>query len=117
MATWFLRGARRGVVTTRYPARPEPSASSLPTPPSFDPRLLTRAVAADLEASCPSGALYRVDGYLVFDVGACSACGRCIAASGGAARPSGHFELATSERERLLKRIPIEGGSLLGGAP
>jgi hypothetical protein len=33
MPLWFARGLRRGVVTTRYPARPDGSAAVLPTPP------------------------------------------------------------------------------------
>ena len=28
MPLWFARGLRRGVVTTRYPARPDSSAAS-----------------------------------------------------------------------------------------
>ena len=42
MTLWFIRGLRRGVVTTRYPARPDASAASLPTPPAFRPQALTR---------------------------------------------------------------------------
>ncbi len=42
MPLWFVRGLSRGVVTTRYPARPDASAATLPTPPAFRPRLLTR---------------------------------------------------------------------------
>ena len=42
MPLWFARGLRRGVVTTRYPDRPDVSAVDLPTPPAFRPRQLTR---------------------------------------------------------------------------
>ena len=38
MTLWFIRGIRRGVVTTRYPAKPDASARYLPTPPAFRPR-------------------------------------------------------------------------------
>ncbi len=109
MAIWFLRGLRRGVVTTRYPAQAEPSAHLLPTPPTFDPRRLTRAVAVAVAECCPSGALTMDGAVLVLDIGACSACGRCVAAGGGAARRSGLFELAATERQHLVKRIPIAG--------
>lgn len=109
MAIWFLRGIRRGVVTTRYPAEAEPSARLLPTPPAFDPRRLTGAIADAAVQACPSGALTRDGPFLVLDIGACSACGRCIAAAGGAARRSGRFELAATERQQLVKRIPIAG--------
>ena len=77
MPLWFARGLRRGVVTTRYPARPDSSAAFLPTPPAFRPRQLTRETADRLVAVCPSTALSRQDDVLVFDVGACTACGRC----------------------------------------
>jgi formate hydrogenlyase subunit 6/NADH:ubiquinone oxidoreductase subunit I len=114
MPLWFLRGLRRGVVTTRYPARPDASAASLPTPPAFRPRLLTRQVADRLVAVCPSAALSRQDDVLVFDVGACTCCGRCAEAAAVAApdavASSGQFELAATTREALVKRIPILGG-------
>ncbi len=42
---WFIRGIRRGVVTTRYPARPDESARFLPVPSAFRPRALTRETA------------------------------------------------------------------------
>lgn len=110
MAIWFLRGLRRGVVTTRYPAEADRSARLLPTPPAFNPNLLTLALADRLVDACPSRALIREAGFLVFDIGACTACGRCIAVAEGAARPSGEFELAATHRGHLVKRISIRGG-------
>ena len=53
MTLWFVRGLRRGVVTTRYPARPDASAASLPTPPAFRPQALTRETADRLVAVLP----------------------------------------------------------------
>ena len=113
MTLWFLRGLRRGVVTTRYPARPDASAAALPTPPAFRPEALTRALADRLAAACPSGALARDGDALVFDVGACTACGRCLAEAPGAATSSGEFELAATLPAHLVKRIPLLAG---GGA-
>jgi formate hydrogenlyase subunit 6/NADH:ubiquinone oxidoreductase subunit I len=107
---WFARGLRRGVVTTRYPARPDSSAASLPTPPSFRPDQLTREAADLMVAVCPSSALERRDDTLVFDAGACTACGRCAEAAPGAVGSSGVFELATTARSALIKEIPIRGG-------
>jgi len=109
MAFWFLRGARKGIVTTRYPAEVDPWADSLPTPPMFDPRKLTLPLADQLVEACPTTALVRQSDYLVLDLGACSACGRCLAVAGSAARPSRIFELAATSRRHLIKRIPIEG--------
>jgi hypothetical protein len=109
MPFWFARGLRRGVVTTRYPAGPDSSAALLPTPPAFRPRQLTRATADRLVAVCPSRALSRPDDALTFDVGRCTACGRCAEAAPDAVTPSGEFELATTARPALVKRIPILG--------
>jgi ferredoxin len=109
MPLWTLRGLRRGVVTTRYPARPDPSARPLPTPPAFRPGALTRDLADKLAAICPSRALARHGDELVYDVGACTACGRCRAEAPQAAIASGEFELAATARAHLIKRIPLAG--------
>jgi ferredoxin-like protein FixX len=116
MALWFVRGLRRGVVTTRYPARPDSSAAFLPTPPAFWSRQLTRQTADRIIAACPSTALSRQEkgdgeacGVLVFDVGACTACGRCAAAAPHAVTSSGEFELTATTRSALIKKIPILG--------
>jgi formate hydrogenlyase subunit 6/NADH:ubiquinone oxidoreductase subunit I len=121
---WFARGLRRGIVTTRYPACLDPSASSLPTPPAFRLQHLDRAVAARLSAVCPSRALRLEEwdgeegmgrraggGVLVYDAGACTACGRCREAAPEAVTASGEFELATTSRARLVKRIPLLRGT------
>jgi hypothetical protein len=106
---WFVRGLRRGVVTTRYPARPDPSAAPLPTPPAFLPQRLTRDAADTLVRICPSLALRRDGDVLMFDVGACTACGQCRAAEPEALIASGEFELAVTSRSALIKRIPLRG--------
>lgn len=109
MALWFLRGIRRGIVTSRYPAGPDPSASDLPTPPAIDRRRLTPEIAARLAASCPSGAVHLGETDLVLDIGACTGCGRCARAAPDVVRPSGVWELAATGRDDLKKRIPIHG--------
>ncbi len=109
MPLWFARGLRRGVVTTRYPARPDSSAAFLPAPPAFRPRQLTRETADRLIAVCPSTALSRQDDVLVFDAGACTACGRCAEAAPHAVTSSGEFELAATARSALVKIIPLIG--------
>ncbi len=109
MTLWFIRGLRRGVVTTRYPGRPDGSARYLPTPPAFRPQALTRQAADEVAAICPSGALHRDGSVLVYDVGACTSCGRCAAQAPDAVTASGEFELATTDRSALIKKIPIRG--------
>jgi ferredoxin len=107
MPQWFVRGLRRGVVTTRYPARPDPSAGFLPVPPAFRPDALTRQRADQLVQICPSWALTRSGDELIFDAGACTACGRCRAEAPEAMGASGEFELAATTRSALVKRIPL----------
>ncbi len=70
---------------------------------------LTAELAERLERACPAGALRRQRDVLLLDLGACTACGRCIQAAGEAARRSGVFELAATQRDQLHKRIPIQG--------
>ncbi|MEB4211201.1 hypothetical protein [Mycobacterium sp. 94-17] len=95
-------------MTTRYPrVAPEPWARDLPTPPVFDVSLLDTAIADELVAACPSSALRREDQALIYDIGACTACGRCWAAAPAAVHPSGVFELSTTTREHLVKRIVL----------
>lgn len=109
MAWWFVRGLRRGVVTTRYPARPDPVAATFPSPPAFRPELLTEDTVDAAVRACPAGALDREGAMLRYDVGRCTACGACLAAVGAAAVPSGQFELAATDRDHLVKTIPILG--------
>ncbi|HVA61732.1 MAG TPA: hypothetical protein VNG13_14535 [Mycobacteriales bacterium] len=109
MALWFLRGLRRGVVTTHYPAGPpDPWTATLPSPPVFSSAALTRELVAELVAVCPSHALsIEGDDTLVYDVGGCTGCGRCLAVAGDAATPSGVIELAATDRRQLVKRIRL----------
>ncbi len=104
---WFLRGIRRGVVTTRYPRATDAWARQLPSPPAFRSRRLTPELAARLAESCTPGALRLEGSELVLDLGACTGCGDCLTAGDDAVVPSGEFELATSARDALIKRIPI----------
>ena len=106
---WFARGLRRGVVTTRYPASPDDSAAALPTPPEFRPRKLTPELADVMISVCPGPALSRTADMLVFDIGSCTACGRCARVAPQAVTPSGEFELASTTRSALVKMIPILG--------
>jgi ferredoxin len=109
MPQWFIRGLRRGVVTTRYPAHPDASARMLPAPPAFRPEALTRQAADALVQICPSWALTRAGDTLIFDAGACTACGRCRQHAPEAVTSSCEFELAATDRSALVKRIPLLG--------
>jgi len=106
---WFLRGLRRGIVTTRYPAGTRDRwTDALPSAPAFRAAALTAALADRLEAACPSGAIRRRPNLLSVDLGACTGCGRCIDVGGGAVVESGEFLLAARRREDLIKQVPID---------
>jgi Ni,Fe-hydrogenase III small subunit/ferredoxin len=76
---WALRGLRDGVVTTRWPARPDPYAAAVRGPATV---LDAQPADADdrLDRLCPTGAISRVDAAVRLDQGRCVQCGRCVAA-------------------------------------
>ena len=80
VSPWVLRGLRDGVVTTGWPARPDPYASGW-----RGPATVLASAAADgadgLDALCPTGAISAGPGTGVrLDQGRCILCGRCVAA-------------------------------------
>jgi Ni,Fe-hydrogenase III small subunit/ferredoxin-like protein FixX len=83
---WSLRGLRNGVVTTRWPARPDEYAAATRGPATVLAGPDTAAVAGNAEAAelsglCPAGAItVRPPGRLRIDQGGCIQCGRCVAA-------------------------------------
>src|SRR6202050_4058674 len=73
-----LRGLRDGVVTTRWPARPDPYAAAVRGPAT----VLAQPADADdrLDRLCPTDAISRADAAVRLDQGKCVQCGRCVAA-------------------------------------
>jgi Ni,Fe-hydrogenase III small subunit/ferredoxin len=107
VSIWVLRGLRDGIVTTRWPRRPDEYAQSwrgpvtvapdavLPEtalPGALPPDILAPngaspaalAGGAELERLCPAGAIEVIDrpgaGQLSVDQGRCVLCGRCVTA-------------------------------------
>ena len=77
MSPWVLRGLRDGVVTTAWPARPDPYADGWRGPATIIGA--TPDDAAGLVSLCPAGAIGRsAGGALSLDQGRCILCGRCI---------------------------------------
>jgi Ni,Fe-hydrogenase III small subunit/ferredoxin len=82
VSIWVLRGLRDGVVTTRWPAKPDPYADAWrgparpldPPGPGPDP-----GRPADLTDLCPTGAITVTGGTVRVDQGRCILCGRCVA--------------------------------------
>jgi Ni,Fe-hydrogenase III small subunit/ferredoxin len=83
MSIWVLRGLRDGVVTTRWPRKPDEYANSWCGPAivvsDVAPTDAAAADDAELEWLCPTGAIEVID-QLRIDQGRCILCGRCVAA-------------------------------------
>ena len=75
MSVWVLRGLRDGVVTTRWPKRPDEYADAWRGPVT----VIGDADARDVDGLCPAGAIGVADRVRV-DQGKCILCGRCVAA-------------------------------------
>ncbi len=77
---WVLRGLRDGVLTTRWPARPDPYAAATRGPATVLDERPAGADADELDRLCPTGAIGRADGAVRLDQGRCVQCGRCVSA-------------------------------------
>jgi Ni,Fe-hydrogenase III small subunit/ferredoxin len=78
MSLWVLRGLRNGVVTTRWPKKPDGYADGWRGPATvLDP---APADTGGLAALCPTRAIDVIDGAVRLDQGRCILCGVCIAA-------------------------------------
>ncbi|MGC1755571.1 MAG: hypothetical protein WA805_20985, partial [Trebonia sp.] len=70
-----MRGLRDGVVTTRWPKKPDEYADAWRGPVT----VIGDADAPDVDGLCPTGAIGVADRVRV-DQGKCILCGRCVAA-------------------------------------
>ncbi len=80
MSIWPLRGLREGVVTTRWPGRPDEYADAWRGPVTVHHGAAAPPGAA---AVCPTGAIDVTGGQVWLDQGKCILCGRCVAAAPG----------------------------------
>lgn len=76
---WAWRGLREGIVTTRYPARPDSYGRGFRGAVSLRQPALP-ASGADPAQLCPTGAIAGEHGALRVDRGRCILCGRCVEA-------------------------------------
>jgi Ni,Fe-hydrogenase III small subunit/ferredoxin len=77
VSIWVLRGLREGVVTTRWPRRPDEYADSWHGPATVRPDADREPLPANL---CPTDAIRISDGGVRVDQGKCILCGRCVTA-------------------------------------
>ena len=99
MSLWVLRGLRDGVVTTRWPAKPDSYADDWRGPA----RPLHAPDPGELADLCPTGAIAVTDGAVRVDQGRCILCGRCVAERPGVfAWSQGATGSAALTREQLI---------------
>lgn len=81
---WVSRGLREGIVTSRYPRRPDGYGPEFRAAVAVvDPTAATARDRGDLQPvaeSCPTGAIALEDGRVELDRGGCILCGRCVLA-------------------------------------
>ncbi len=78
---WALRGLRNGVLTTRWPARPDHYAAGTRGPATVLAQPPAGSGQASLARLCPAGAISQDgQGAVALDQGRCVQCGRCVAA-------------------------------------
>ncbi len=101
---WMFRGLRNGVLTTGYPARPDPYGEAW----RGAVRLRGSGVPAPGAArlGCPTGALSEAPDGLRLDRGRCILCGRCVEAAPEALEWQAGAEVAALRRDDLLAPSP-----------
>ncbi len=102
-SSWIEAAARRGILTSHYPARPAtddevPLSGHAPEP---EP---SRPVSLDAKSLCPVGAISDT----ALDQGLCVRCGRCLAAG---VRFSGPAEQSRTARAELVEPFAPSGAA------
>jgi len=97
---WIPQGLREGIVTTRYPRRPDDYG------PTFHGALGVEATShvesGDIAAICPTGAISASKGVVTLDRGRCILCGLCVEARPDLFAFSPGFENSTHTRSQLV---------------
>ena len=111
---WVTRGLRNGVVTSRYPARPDRYAQNWRggVAVKHGP---TSTSGAELAEICPTGAIVaRPDGGPAVDRGRCVLCARCVAERPDVFGFDPSFEVASLARPALVVPTTQETSASLG---
>ncbi len=111
---WVLEGLRTGVVTTRYPARPDSTSAHLRIRPLLFVERCQAAAGCDacIHACLPQAlALEQSQGRLalMLDLGRCIGCGLCAATCpDDAIKMTSDVELAVHSPDALLQTAQLD---------
>ena len=103
---WATRGLRNGVLTTRYPRRPDPYADQFPAAVTIlgegeSSTLENNGI--DITALCPTSAITLIEGTRPsIDRGACILCGACVRERPDLFAWQSGSETATLDRNALI---------------
>jgi len=123
---WLLRGLRTGVVTTRYPQRPDSLPPGFRGQPLLDPaRCWAATGCAACAEACLPGAIRLEEAPVdpsrlrfTLDYGSCIMCGLCVAACPNHAMVmTPEFELAVRQPHDLIYAVDLGGEQTNGGVP
>jgi formate hydrogenlyase subunit 6/NADH:ubiquinone oxidoreductase subunit I len=112
---WVRRGLRTGIVTTRYPAVPEPPVEGFRGRPVLDAERCGagQGCRACTEVCLPQALTARSDKdrhmeHITLDYTRCVMCGLCATACpAGALSMSADYELAASRRADLVQSVTL----------
>lgn len=112
---WVRRGLRTGIVTTRYPAVPEPPVEGFRGRPVLDAErcVAEQGCRACTEVCLPQALTACSDKddrteHIALDYARCIMCGLCVAACpAGALSMSADYELAVNRREDLIQSVTL----------
>jgi len=101
---WVPRGLRNGVLTTRYPARPDGYDPGFHGSVKVSP--VDARAASGVQTICPTNAIKVTDTSVEIDRGLCVLCGRCVTERPDVFSFDAGFEVASFERNGLLTSLP-----------
>ncbi len=109
---WIPRGLREGIVTSRYPWRPDDYGPNFRASVTIDNGTATDDELSVAVGACPTRAITVVDTDASLDRGACILCGRCVQMLPQLFQFSSVIETSSNLRARLVVPEPENDGSL-----
>jgi Ni,Fe-hydrogenase III small subunit/ferredoxin len=99
---WIPRGLREGIVTSRYPRRPDGYGEGFRGAVSVQAGREVNPDAEEIVGTCPTGAISITGGRLALDRGCCILCGRCVALFPEVLKFDSGFEHSAIRRDQLV---------------